>query len=100
MISILMRISEKKINSTLAMFLTNYLVCTILSMVYVKDVPIFSFQKGSGFAIGLGVVGGIFFLLSFYLLKFNIRKNGVVLSATFMKLGVLVPTLMALTVFH
>ncbi len=100
MISILMRISEKKIKSTLAMFVTNYLVCTILSVVYIKDVPIFTLQKGSGFAIGLGVVGGIFFLLSFYLLQFNIQKNGVVLSATFMKLGVLVPTLMALTVFH
>lgn len=100
MISILMRISEKKIKSTLAMFVTNYLVCTVLSVVYIKDVPVFSLQKGSGFAIGLGVVGGIFFLLSFYLLQFNIQKNGVVLSATFMKLGVLVPTLMALTVFH
>lgn len=100
LISILMRVSEKQVKNTLAMFFSNYLICTILSKVYIRDVSVFSIQQGSSLAIGLGVVGGIFFLLSFYLLRFNIQKNGVVLSATFMKLGVLVPTLMAVVFFH
>lgn len=100
LISLFMRVSEKQVNNTLAMFVSNYLICTILSKVYIRDVSVFAVSDGSAFAIGLGIVGGIFFLLSFYLLRFNIQKNGVVLSATFMKLGVLVPTLMAVLVFH
>ena len=48
----------------------------------------------------LGGVTGVLFLASFLLLRWNVGKNGVVLSATFMKLGVLVPTLMSILVFR
>jgi len=41
----------------------------------------------------------VLYLGSFMLLRWNIRKNGVVLPATFMKLGVLVPTVLSVTVF-
>ena len=53
-----------------------------------------------GTALVLGICSGILYLLGFVLLQYNIRKNGVVLSSTFMRLGVLVPTAMAVLVFH
>ena len=46
-----------------------------------------------------GVINGVLYLGGFVALNWNIRRNGVVLSATFMKLGVLVPTLMAVFLF-
>lgn len=55
---------------------------------------------GTGIAVGLGLFSGVLFLTSFVLLQQNIRKNGVVLAATFMKLGVLIPTLMAIIIFR
>jgi drug/metabolite transporter (DMT)-like permease len=47
----------------------------------------------------MGLVNGFFYVGGFILYQYNIRKNGVTMSATFMKLGVLVPTLTAIIVF-
>ena len=41
--------------------------------------------------LGLGFVQGLLYLAAFILLQVNVKRNGVVLSASFMKLGLLVP---------
>ena len=41
----------------------------------------------------------ILYLVSFVVMKVNMKHNGIVLTSTFMKLGVLIPTLMAVFVF-
>ena len=56
-------------------------------------------REGVAFTVGLGLVSGAMYLGGFLLLQWNIARNGVVLSATFMKLGVLVPTAMAMLIF-
>jgi len=97
-ISLILRFGESKIKNNFAMFLSNYIVCAIMAKIYMGK---FNFtQNGISFAIGLGFFSGFFYLGSFLLLKFNIVKNGVVLAATFAKLGVLVPTIMAIAVYH
>ena len=48
----------------------------------------------------LGAIGGVLYLVSFLFMKTNMELNGVMLSAIFMKLGILVPTIMAVVVFH
>lgn len=48
----------------------------------------------------LGIISGILYLVSFMFLKYNMKHNGIVLASTFMKLGVLIPTIMAVVVFH
>lgn len=103
MISCFLRIGEKKVTDVFALFLSNYLVCSLLSFLFIVSEGsqgALRVQEGSGFALGLGIIGGILFLLSFVLLRFNISKNGVVLASTFMRLGVLVPTLMAILIFR
>lgn len=100
MISFLMRLGDKHIRSNMAMFLANYLVCTLLSVLFYQTGGQPATAEGLPFAIGLGVVSGVFYLGTFIFLQTNIRINGVVLAALFMKLGVLVPTVMAMTVFH
>jgi len=100
-ISILMRISEKYMKNEMAMFMANYGVCMMLSLLFMKDVA----QVGQQFAsagfvtLGLGVLSGIMYLANFLFYKYNMKENGIVMSATFMKLGVLVPTIMAVLVF-
>lgn len=103
LISIFLRYSEEKVTSKYALFLSNYLVCALLSLAYMVgegEAEAILWQQGSGFALGLGALGGVLFLVSFVLLRFNIGLNGVVLSSTFMRLGVLVPTLMAILFYH
>ena len=99
LVSVLMRFSEKRTGNSMVMFLSNYIVCALLSLCFGLRGGLTA-GEGTGFAAGLGVLSGVMYLGSFALLKMNIRKNGVVLSAVFMKLGVLVPTLMAVTVYH
>ncbi len=99
-ISVLMRVFDKYIKNNMIMFFANYSACTVLSalFLFVDKEKLFgtgTTGNGVGFAVFLGGISGIMYLVSFMLLQFNISKNGVVLAATFMKLGVLVPVLMS-----
>ena len=98
LISVLMRVSEKYRRNDLSMLAMNYLMCTVLAAVFTGG-PVFPAAEGLPLTIGLGVISGVMFLGSFVLLQWNIRKNGVVLPATFMKLGVLVPTVLSILIF-
>ena len=99
MISIFMRISEKYSQNSMSMLAMNYLTCALLAWTGVGSFDIFGGAEGAMRTVGLGAVCGVLFLAAFVLLKWNITKNGVVLPSTFMKLGVLVPTVLAIIVF-
>ncbi len=100
LVSIFIRLSENYVKNNISMLCMNYLMCLILAVGYTGMDKVFENGEGFGAAVGLGAVNGILFLASFVLLQINVRRNGVVLSATFMKLGVLVPTLLSVLVFH
>lgn len=99
-VSILMRLSEARAKNSMVLFLSNYTVCAFVSTLFIRNSSLFPAGGGIGYAMGLGVIGGVFFLGSLFLLRLNIRKNGVVLSSIFMKLGVLVPIIMAMVFFR
>lgn len=91
MIAILMRVSGGRVKANITMLAVNYLTCLLLAAGYAKF-QIFSLRApGFSSAVGMGVVNGVLYLLGFALLQYNTRKNGVVLSSVFMKLGLLVP---------
>jgi len=98
LVSLTMRFGEDKAPNRITMLAVNYAVCTLLAALFTKG-GLIAAGEGAGVALGLGAVGGVMFLVSFLLLQWNVRVNGVVLSSTFMKLGVLVPTVMAITLF-
>ncbi|MCQ2492107.1 MAG: DMT family transporter [Lachnospiraceae bacterium] len=100
MVSTIMRLGEEKIKNNMGMFVSNYIVCALLSLIFMGGKNLFVADSGMVTVLLLGVISGILYLASFVLLQLNIRKNGVVLSATFMKLGVLIPTIMAIVIFH
>lgn len=99
-ISILMRLSGKYIQNNMAMFMANYGACLCLARIFMGRAPLFTNESGIWIAVLLGLGSGLLYLAGFFLLQQNMQKNGVVLSATFMKLGVLVPTILAMLVFH
>lgn len=99
MVSIVMRTSEKYIRNNISMLCVNYLMCVILANYYTGIGKISFGEKGMQSAVFMGILSGFLYLFSFVFLQLNIRRNGVVLSATFMKLGVLVPTIMSVVFF-
>ena len=99
LVSVCMRLSEGKAKNNISMLATNYAMCTLLSLAFAGSIDLFPKADGLVFALGLGLVSGAMYLGSFMLLQWNIRVNGVVLPATFMKLGVIVPTVTSIIAF-
>lgn len=100
MVSLTMRLSENHIKNNMVMFAANYTACLVLARYFMGGAGLLTLDKGIVTAVGLGVLSGILYLVNFVLLQVSMRHNGVVLSSTFMKLGVLVPTVMAILVFR
>lgn len=90
LVSITMRFSGSKIKNNLSMLAVNYIMCTFLAWVYMGFGSLYPVVDGSQTAAVFGAVNGVLYLAGFVLLQRNIRTNGVVLSATFIKLGLLV----------
>ncbi|MBQ6314504.1 MAG: DMT family transporter [Mogibacterium sp.] len=103
LIAIVMRISEGRTSNNISALAVNYVACLILGLIYTisssgKGGVIVPLSDGSR-TIALGLINGIFYVSSFLTYQYNIHKNGVVMPSTFMKLGVIVPTLSAIVIF-
>ena len=99
MVSIVMRLSEGRTRGQLSMLVFNYIMCLCMAGLYMGSIPSLSNTYDLGLSVGLGAFNGLLYLLGFILLQINVRKNGVVLSATFMKLGLLVPMAVSVGLF-
>ena len=100
MISFIMRLSTDKISANLSMLVTNYLVCSLLGAAYGGFELVVPQAEGFSVTLWLGLVSGVLYLASFVVFQSNTRKNGIVLSAVFMKLGLLVPIVVSVLFFH
>ncbi len=100
MVSICMRLSEKHIKTEMGMFMANYAACILLSFLFMDKGIDYLAKDSLAPMVGLGIVSGVLYLVSFLFLKFNMKHNGIVMASTFMKLGVLIPTLMAVVIFR
>lgn len=90
LVSVTMRFSEGKIKNTIAMLAVNYMMCTFLAWAYIGFGSFRPLELGIQKTQIMGCLNGVLYLAGFVLLQRNIRINGVVLSATFIKLGLLV----------
>ena len=100
LVSIIIRLGEDHVTNQMGMLLSNYVVCSICAIVCSNSDVVTAVQASGVFDIGLGVVCGFLYLAGLLLMQYNTKHNGVVLSSTFMKLGVLIPTLMAIVFFR
>ena len=94
-VSIFMRASEKYCQGHYGILLMNYVVCVLAGLILTGRGLTQTDGKGMPVTIVFGVVTGLLYCGSFILLQWNVRKNGVILSSTFMKLGVIVPAVLA-----
>lgn len=99
MVSVVMRLSTDKVKGNVPMLAMNYLMCLVLALIYTGGRGDAAGTPGAARAVFLGMINGVLYLLGFVLLQFNVRKNGVVLSTTFMKLGLLVPIVLSVCFF-
>ena len=99
LVSITMRFSESKIKNNTAMLAVNYIMCALLAWAYTGFGSFFPDEMGQHTTSGFGFLNGILYLAGFVLLQRNIRENGVVLSATFIKLGLLVSMVVSVVFF-
>lgn len=100
MIAIVMRISEDHTSAKTPKLAISYFTSTLLAAAHMLIAGQSLIAKGSSAPILIGSIGGVLYLSSFLLLELNVRKNGIVLSSTFMKLGLLVPLAVSLIFFN
>ena len=100
LVSIVMRLSEEKAKHNFGLLVMNYCMCAVLSAGSVGISGIAAVEEPGWVKTTLmGCFNGVLYLSAFVLLNINIRKNGVVLSSTFMKLGLLVTMLISVLVY-
>ncbi len=99
MVSIVMRLTKKRVQNETSLLAVNYLTCVVIAGAYMGFSNALPKGAGSGTALSLGAVTGALYLLGFLLLQWNVGKNGVVLSSTFMKLGLLAPIAFSILFF-
>ncbi len=99
LISIILRMSESHLSNKMVMFASNYLICVICSYCFMNGNHVALSGSNFYFTLALGFISGILYLVSFLFTKMNMDHNGLVLTSTFTKLGVLIPTLMAIVIF-
>lgn len=99
LISIIMRLSSDRVSGNVSMLTMNYLMCLVLSILYTGVDNLLPASTQLPRTIGMGVIHGMLYLGSFVLLQINVKRNGVVLPAIFMKLGLLVPMVLSVVLF-
>ena len=98
-INIVMRLSNGKVKNKTGMLVMNYVMCTVLSAAFTGFDNLLPKVPELGATMAWGVLDGILYLAGFVLLQLNIRKNGVVLTTIFAKLGLLVPMVLSIFLF-
>lgn len=99
MVAIMVRIAQPRVENPTGLLAANYIVCSLTALLLsAAELPAASVQ-GLAFPAGLGAVNGFIYLAGFALMQYNTRRSGVVLSSVFMKLGILVPTVLSVVWF-
>ena len=99
-VGVIMRLSERKVKANISMLAVNYIICFLCAGAFSglgNMLPIG--EEGLRWTLGISVFNGFFYLAGFVYLQSCIKKNGVVLSTTFIKLGLLVPMVVSIVLF-
>lgn len=99
LISVLMRLSTEKATGGIGMLAINYLMCTVLAVLFTGGWNAAGGMMGLSGTVFMGIFNGVLYLSGFVLLRYIIEKNGVVLASTFQKLGLLVPMVLSVFLF-
>lgn len=99
MVSVTMRLSDTKIKNNLSMLAVNYMMCSFLAWIYTGFSALVPAGTGWLNTVLMGIINGMLYLAGFVMLQWSVRANGVVLSSTFIKLGLLVAMVVSVVFF-
>lgn len=121
-LNVIFKFSEKSESNRLAVNFFNFLGATLISLIFVSKqiisdtewLPAFfsgfgqAAAKSSGFiqitpsvlALFIGLLNGFLYYGAFYVLQISTSRNGSAMTATFNKLGVMVPAVLSVVFFH
>lgn len=99
LVSIVMRLSTSRVSANTAMLVMNYVMCMACAAAVSGLETLFPRTDSLSATLLMGAFNGLLYLAGFVLLQESVRRNGVVLSSTFMKLGLLVPMVMSVFLF-
>ncbi len=97
-VSIVMRLSTDKIKDNIGMLSMSYLVSTGLAALY-TDVSGFA-QPGLGLTVAMAVLNGGLYVSGFVVMQRSMPQSGVVLTSTFMRLGLIVCLVLSVALFR
>lgn len=100
LISLIMRFSSDKVQNNVSMLSMNYLTCMLLGAFYSGAGDLLPRDPALPWVVAVGAFNGLLYLAGFIAFQTSVRKNGMVLSALFMKLGLLVPMVLSVFLFR
>ena len=100
LVSVTMRLSSGRAKNPIVMLSANYLMCLGIAACFTGFGAIFPRQEGLTATLSMGAINGILYLASFVIYQRSVQRCGIVLSSTFMKLGLLVPIAVSVLVFR
>lgn len=99
LVSIMMRVGEKRVKNNISMLSINYFLCSIFAVHYAGVKNLVQTGEGISIALGLGFFNGFVYIASLVLFQNSVKNNGLVLSSIFMKLGIMVPLVISILFF-
>lgn len=93
----LMRYSENHNGNRYALNIWNYIAGALISILMLEDKSLI--WSGDAVTLGAGIINGIGFVTALTLIQLSIRRNGAPLTATFNRLGILIPTILSAFLF-
>lgn len=98
-ITLVLKVGAKHCDNRYVMLSSNYITCVIMALLFMPREQIFSISEHGFLVLLLGVINGILFLVCMVYNQINVKKNGAILTATFVRLGIMVPTLLSIFLF-
>lgn len=94
-----MKISENNNNNRFNVNTINYLCGGFIAYFLIRKEKIFLFESNYKYAFMLAIINAIFYIACLYLMQANIEKNGAPLTATYNRLGLVIPILVSIFLF-
>ena len=96
--AVVMRLFRASGNNRYGMILGNYLTCTAVGFLLIDDHSVLLHAHAATYICG--IIGGFLFVLSLVCIQSGIALSGAILTSAFSKLGLLVPLLLSIVIFH
>ena len=97
--ALVLKAGDGKCRSRLAMIAANYVVCVLTGLAALPFRGLPPMDGAGRYALALGAVNGVLYLAGLLLYQMSIHLSGAILTASFMRLGVLVPVILSVLAF-